>query len=482
MKGYELSVVILYFIFCICVALYFRRKAGAGEVAYWGAERKIGFFVNGTAQFSALVSSASFLGFLGLSYRLGWSFTTMAFGVGSTLGFCLSMLLASGPLRRYSEMKGKFTLANFFSDRYGTGTALATSIFVLILFPAYIVPQLMGGGLAGSYLLGIDFKYAVIIVGIVYVGYVMLGGMLSVTWTDFIQGLLMWLFMVGLSVIAIIHFGGFGALIPKALSVNPHFLHIHPKVSPWTYFGITVGVLMFALSSPHIIMRLFTAKNVNQGRGALSLTAGLSLTFHLVGYLGVAAAALIIAPKLGKIDNTYIVVMNELFPPLLRGFAVAGILAAIMSTTDAMLLASGAEFSNNIYKRFFRPDATDRQTIMVGKIIMAIIGVVTIILALYQTKTIGIIVGLLVEGTGSAFVVPLIAGIWWKRANHTGGFLSCVGGFVVFVIIHYAKVVPMFAEILIALPVSIICMIVGSLLTAAPSQQDVEFVEALHKA
>lgn len=341
MKLPELTITIIYFIACIWIALYYRRKAGTGDVAYWGAERKIGFIVNGFAQFSALVSAASFLGSLGLCYRLGWSFTTMAFGVGSTLGFVLSMLIASGPLRRYSEIKGKFTLANFFSDRYGTPTALATSIFVLILFPAYIVPQLMGGGLAGAYVLGIDFKYAVILVGIVYVGYVLLGGMLSVTWTDFMQGILMFIFMVGLSITAIIHFGGLGSLIPKALSVNPYFLSLHPKISPWTYFGIALGVVMFVLASPHIIMRLFTAKNVKQGRAALSLTAGLSLVFHLLGYIGIAAAALILAPKLPKIDKTYIVVMDELFPTLIRGFAVAGILAAIMSTTDVMLLASG---------------------------------------------------------------------------------------------------------------------------------------------
>lgn len=104
-----------------------------------GAERKIGLIVNGFAQFSALVSAASFLGFLGLCYRLGWSFTTMAFGVGSTLGFVLSMLIASGPLRRYSEIKGKFTLTNFFSDRYGTPTALATS--TLGRFGGLITPE-----------------------------------------------------------------------------------------------------------------------------------------------------------------------------------------------------------------------------------------------------------------------------------------------------------------------------------------------------
>lgn len=112
---------------------------------------------------------------------------------------------------------------------------------------------------------------------------------------------------------------------------------------------------------------------------------------------------------------------------------------------------------------------------------MLIIGILTMILAIFQTKTIGVIVGLLVEGTGSAFVVPLIAGIWWKRANIVGAFLSCVGGFVVFVVIHYMKVVPMFAEILIALPVSIILMILGSLLTGPPPKEKVELVESLHR-
>ena len=305
--------------------------------------------------------------------------------------------------------------------------------------------------------------------------------MLAIGWHDIIPGVLMFTFMVGLSIVAIVRFGGFGVLIPQALSVNPHFLGIHPALSPWTYFGISLGVMMFALASPHIIMRLFTARNPKQGRAALSLTAFLSTTFHLLGYIGVAAVALIIAPKLQNIDNTYIVVMDELLPSGLKGFATAGILAAIMSTTGAMLLASGSEFANNIYKKFLKPETSYKATINLARILMVVIGVITIILALNQTKSIGIIVGLLVEGTGSAFAVPLIAGLWWKRANKVGGFLSVVGGFTVFVIVHFLNVVPMFAEILISLPASLIFMILGSLLTEPPSYETVQFVERLHK-
>jgi sodium/pantothenate symporter len=482
MKQMELVIFVAYFAMCIGIALYFRKVAGKGESTYWGANRSIGFFVNGVALFSTLVSAASFMGFLGLAYRLGWSLTTMAFGVSSTLGFIFCMLLASGPLRRFSELRGKFTMTSFFAERYNSATALATTIFVLILFPAYIVPQLMGAGLAGAYMLGIEFKYAVLIVGTVYMAYVLLGGMLSVTWTDFIQGLLLFCLMVGLSLTAIVHFGGLGQLLSQAVAVNPHYLGIHPKTSIWTYFGISLGVFMFVLSSPHIIMRLFTTKNVNQGRASLSLTAGLSLVFHLLGYIGVAAAALVFEPKLAKIDNTYIVVMDKLFSPFMRGLALAAILAAIMSTTSGMLLAVAAEFSNNLYKKFFNQSATESQVIRVAKIVICSVGLLTMILALFQTKSIGVIVGLLVEGTGSSFVVPLLAGLWWKRANALGGFLSVMGGFITFIAIHFSGVVPMFAEILISLPASALFMVIGSLVSAPPTNKTLEFMQSLHQS
>jgi Na+/proline symporter len=103
-------------------------------------------------------------------------------------------------------------------------------------------------------------------------------------------------------------------------------------------------------------------------------------------------------------------------------------------------------------------------------------------LAIFQTKSIGVIVGLLVEGTGSCFVVPLLAGLWWKRANALGGFLGVVGGFLTFVAVHFSHTVPMFAEILVSLPASALFMIVGSLISAPPRGETIQFMESLHKS
>lgn len=481
MKTTELIIAVVYMAVCIGIALYFRKRAGMDAASYWGANRSIGFFVNGIAQFSALLSAASFLGFLGLTYRMGWSFTTITFGAGPSLGFVIAMLLVSGPLRKYSEDRGKFTLTSYLSERYSSASGLATSLIVLILFPAYIIPQLMGAGLVGSYVLGVDFRSAVVLVGSVYVGYVLLGGMLSVTWTDFMQGILMFVFMVGLSVFAIFHFGGVSSLLGKALAVNPYFLSLNPKISPWTYFGLSLGAALWVVASPHLIMRHFTVKDVNEGKASLLLTSGISLVFHLLGYLGVAAAALVLFPKLENIDNTYIMVMNELFSPVIRGLAVAGIIAAIMSTTDAILLALGAEFSNNIYKKYINPEATDHQSIRMAQFIMLAIGAVTIALALVQTKTIGVIVALLIGGMGSSLAVPLVAGIWWKRANKVGAFLSIVGGFAAYAMTFFMRLTPKFGEILIGLPVSLLFMVIGSLVSAPPDDETRRFFDSLHE-
>jgi SSS family transporter len=479
-KPVEFSIFVLYLAACIVIALYFLKKASKGESAFWGAERSIGSFVSGVALFATLISTGSFLGFVGIAYRLGWSLTTMAFGTSVALGFILNMLLTGGAMRRYSELRGKFAMSAFFAERYNAPTAVAGTLVVLLLYPFYAVAELIGSGLALQYLFGIPFQIAVLITGVVLGGYVLLGGMLSVTWNDFMQGILKFGVMVGLGILALYAFGGLGPMLDKARTANPYFLTLHPKVSPWTYIGLSLGGASFALSSPHVIMRLFAARNAATARKSLSLTALLIFLFHVLGYLGVAGAALCIAPKLARIDQVLFVTMDALFPAVLKGLAVAGIMAAAMSTTSGMLLAIGAEFSSNLYKRFVRPEADQYQTLRVGKIVILVVIIATTLMAMFQTSSIGVIVALTLEGVASAFMAPLVVGLWWKRANGLGGFLGVAGGFVSFVIVHFAVGIPQFAEALVSIPVSFAAIIVGSLVTAPPKPETIEFLEAIH--
>jgi len=483
LRGTELSVTILYFAVCIGIAVYFTKRAGAGSTAYWAAERGIGVWVNGVGVFTTLVSGGSFLGFLGFTGQFGWAFAGVSLATGTTLGFVLLGLLVGGPLRRYSELKGKFTLSNFFTERYGPAAGRLATLLIIVILWIYIVPQLMAGGMAAQYVLGVSRSLAVVLVGVVIVFYVLVGGMLSVTWTDFVQGLLKFAMMIGLSAVAMHEFGGVGPLIEKASAAQPSMMDLNPGLSPWAYVGLPSGIAVFIISSPHTIMRLFTAKSVRHGRAALSLTAALCLVFHLVGYLGVGAAALVIAPgtlRTKGYDKSYLEVMDALFSPVLRGLSISAILAAVMSTTAGILLTVGAEFSVNVYKRYLRPDATDRQAIRASQGLMLLIGITTVAGALGVRESIGKVIAMLAMAMGSAFSAPLLAGIWWKRANATGGVLGIAGGLVAYLAAGLSGRLPAFTEILVAFPVSVAGVLVGSLLTPRPSEEKAEFVEALH--
>ena len=483
LKAVELTVTILYFAVCIGIAVYFTKRAGAGSTAYWAAERGIGVWVNGVGVFTTLVSGGSFLGFLGFTGRYGWAFAGVSLATGTTLGFVLLGLLVGGPLRRYSEVQGKFTLSNFFTERYGPAAGRLATVLIIVILWIYIVPQLMAGGMAAQYVLGVSRTLAIVLVGAVILVYVLLGGMLSVTWTDFVQGILKFAMMIGLSWVAIDTYGGLGPLIENATVEQPSLMSLHPKLSPWAYVGLPLGIAVFITSSPHTIMRLFTARSVRKGRAALSLTAALCLVFHLFGYLGVGTAALVIAPDVLRTkgyDKSFLEVMDALFSPLLRGLAISAILAAVMSTTAGILLTVGAEFSVNVYKRFMRREATDREAIRASQILMLVIGISTVVGALAVKESIGKLIAMLVMAMGSAFSVPLLAGIWWKRANAVGGVLGIVGGLASYLAAHWSGRLPAFTEILVAFPVSLLGVVVGSLLSARPSFEKAQFVEALH--
>lgn len=483
MKTTEVTITFLYFVLCIGIALYFRKRAGKGTRAYFGAEQSIGPWINGWATFSTLVSAGSFLGFIGFCYKFGWTHSVIALGVPLTLGFVLMLLFISGPLRKYSQNHSKFTLSEYFGERYSSKSSLISSIIICLLYPTYIVPQLIGGSHVTAYLLGIESYYAIFLISVIFIVYVIFGGMLSITWTDFFQAILMFGCMLGLTVIAFAKFGGVEATLAKALAVKPYFLSYPEKMPFIAFFGLALTMVSTAMCSPHVIMRVFTSRSVKEGRQAVGITAAIIFIFHVIGYLGVASAAVILFPALEQQDRTYIVVMDELFPTIMKGIATAAILAAIMSTTAGLLLATGAEFTNNIYKKYFEPEASDIKLVMTSKILMLIVGIATTVIAmlLIDRQNIGKLVGMVVGITSSSFITSILAGLWWKRANHRGALLSISSGFITYVLLLNFANMPPLSQIIIALPTSILFMILGSLATAPPSEKVQLLFMSLHE-
>ena len=186
-------------------------------------------------------------------------------------------------------------------------------------------------------------------------------------------------------------------------------------------------------------------------------------------------------PDLADADTVFLRVMEVEFPPFFRGIAVAAVLAAVMSTTDALLLACSSAISHDLLGNYLK-ERVSRKTghwITVG--VAWVVGLTAMTLA-YNPPTLitqfyTIAIGLLSAG----LFVPVIAGLWWKKANLPGGIASLIGGVATYLLVQFSpELFPPASAILFALPVSALLMWLGGTLGAPEKDTMIAAVSALH--
>ena len=457
----ETAIVLCYFVLVLVIGLYFRNRRSADE--YWSAGGSIGTFVNSMAIFAAFASGGTFLGAIGIVYSLGVPLWWAA-AVGSVVGFLVAAIFVAKPLRRLEQ----HTLPDIFDYLYADGRInLIAPMIILIGYFMYMVAQLRAGGLVSDYLLGIGYLPAVTAIGLVFIAYVALGGMWAITVTDFLQGVLMWGL---LAVIWVISFGYFGYSMSAPLSEAPRVAGTG-TLEMQTYIGFAL-IWAFAVAVlPHIAMRAFSAKSPESAKRAYAWVA-LMYILATLPFVHIAGAAISIDPELAEADYALLLVMESILPELVAGFAAATILAAVMSSTDALLLAMAAAVSNDLYGNFVDTDATEERIVNMGSVAVVVIGLLGIIAA-WNPPT--YLVELYTDGTGlmaAAFFFPLILGIWWKPMNRYGATAGMIGGALAYAVAYFYT--PMFGAIIYAVPVSLVCCVVATWATDARSAERIE--------
>src|SRR5690625_3699996 len=176
----------------------------------------------------------------------------------------------------------------------------------------------------------------------------------------------------------------------------------------------------------------------------------------------------------------FVSVIENYMSPLFAGIMFAGLLAAIMSSADAMLLAISAGVARDIYKEYIKKDATEKQVTRLGFVIMVVASMIGILIAIEPPQLIAIMVGWVGGGLLSTFGFPLVLGIWWKRANTAGALAGMLGGAFTFIVLAITKPFALVSEPIIAAPVSLILVIVISLITSPPTAEMQNQVEKYH--
>ncbi|ALX48444.1 sodium:solute symporter family protein [Lentibacillus amyloliquefaciens] len=474
MQIMETIILGVYLVLMTLIGIYFTRRAHSSESDYWTAGKSINTFVGAFALFAALASSSSLMGAVGSGVALGIPFL-FAYGFGAVAILPFTLFLVSGQIRR----SGVNTLPEFFKQRYGNAVQVVAVAIVVIGMTFYMVPQLTASGLIGSYVLGIDYTTAVIVLGIGFTVYAALGGMWAITYTDLIQGSVMLVGMLVLSLIILFQHDGFSSLIQDALSVTPTFGDI---TQPWmSYFGLFLAFLWFGIVSPSAVMRNFASRDARTARRSAMWACLLYLLIFGFGLIVAAGgASLGIADTLNNQDMIFVSVIENYMSPLLAGIMLSGLLAAIMSSADAMLLAISAGVARDIYKEYINKEASEQTVTRIGFVVMIIASIVGIIIAINPPQLIAIMVGWVGGFLLSSFGFPLVLGIWWNRANKAGALAGMLGGALTFLILVITKPFALVSEPIIASPISLLLVIVVSLMTAPPSAATQEQINRYH--
>lgn len=475
MRVTEFIIMLVYLIIVMAIGLFYRKRATESVEDYWVAGRSVGAIVNGFAYEAANSSAAAMMGFVALGYVFGLPMA-LTIGLSANIGIFLAMVLVAAPLRR-SEF---FTLSEFLEARYQSKfLRIVSALITMVLFWFYMIPQLTGAGLVGEMVLGIPYITALVIAGVVVVAYSALGGMWAVTWTDLLQGILLVVTIFGLGWLGIFYMGGLGSTIQAVTAKMPELYLLSPEIPYSRYIGLFFAVALFQVASPHLMMRFFTTKTAEVARASMLTTLFVHPLTYIAGYVFLLSAGVLIAPALDNPDTLTLVIVDALLPPVIAGLVFGGILAAIMSSIDAMLLAIGAAISHDIY-RYIKPTSSEDEKLLAGQIAIWASGLIAVVAAINPPPLIGVVVGLVLGAIASGFFWPLVLGIYWKRANAAGAIAGTLGGVVVFSIIHLSKIVPVFAEVLIAVPISALLVVFVSLATAEPPKESQELVIKMH--
>jgi len=372
------------------------------------------------------------MGLPGAMYLSGMSSLWIA--VGLVIGAFLNYLIVAPRLRTYTEVANdSITLPDFFENRFNDKSHMlrvVSSVVIVVFFTLYTSSGIVAGGKLFESSFGLNYDVGLYVTAGVVVAYTFFGGFLAVSLTDFVQGCIMFIALVLVPVVAINEVGGIGEVQASVSNIDPELLNIFSGVSLISIISAMAWGLGY-FGQPHIIVRFMAIRNVKEMPTARRI--GMSwMIVAIIGAMATGFAGIAYVAKTGmKLDDAetiFILLSQILFNPLIAGFLLAAILAAIMSTISSQLLVTSSSLTEDFYKTFLHKDASDKQQVMVGRISVILVALVAIYLAHDRNSSILTLVSNAWAGFGAAFGPVIIGSLYWKKMTRNGALAGMITG------------------------------------------------------
>ena len=443
----HLLAMIIYMGAVVAIGLYFSKRANKDANTYFLGGRSLGPWVSAFSAEASDMSGWLLMGLPGLAYwtgiaDAGWT------AIGLFVGTYFNWLIVSRRLRRYSVKVDAITLPGYFSKRFHEKNKViltVSSLFITLFFTVYAGQCLASCGKLFVNLFGFDYHVMMIIAALFVLVYTFLGGFLAESASDFMQAIVMIVTLTIILIIAVASAGGISSVIQNTKDIDG-FLSLVETATPSEggLFGDSKGFSFLSVISalawglgyfgmPQVLLRFMGIRSegeLKRSRRVACIWLFIAMTVAVfIGIVGRSFADITYASN-AEAEEIFIDLSTKFLPPVLAGFACAGILAASISSSDSYLLISTSAIAENIYHGIFKKDATDKQVMWASRIAMAVITIIAMIIAWDSDSTIFGITSFAWAGFGATFGPLMLFSLFWKDTSYIGALAGMFTGAV----------------------------------------------------
>ena len=488
------------------LAIGFRYSDNKTSEDFYLGGRKLGPIVTAMSTEASDMSAYLLMGVPGLAFFCGVAEASWT-AIGLSVGTYLNWLIVAKRLRRYSAKINAITVPDFLATRFRDNTKLIETlgaVAIIVFFVPYTASGFSACGKLFNSLFGFDYMTSMIISAAVIVTYCALGGFMAASITSLIQSIVMTVALIIVMVFGIRTAGGWDVVVANAKEI-PGYLSLTASTSivaesagQYTPFMIasTLAWGLGYFGMPHVLVHFMAVESeeklsLSRRVGSIwcVVSLGVAVVIGIIGY-SMAKAGVIPMPESASVAENMIVNTSGviasygIFPAIVAGIIIAGILAATMSTADAQLLGAASGVTYNIINNVLGKKLNDKQSMLIARLTVIVVAIFGVIFASNPDSSIFRVVSFAWAGFGATFGPVMLLALFWKRCNKWGAIAGMFTGAVMIFVWKFgiAKIGGIFAiyELLPAFIISCIVIVIVSLCTGDPESEIVAEFESVN--
>ena len=428
----------LYFIVVLAIGLFSFKQSSTDMSGYMLGGRSLSPKVTALSAGASDMSGWMLMGLPGAVYISGLSSVWIA--IGLTIGAFFNYLLVAPRLRVYTEYANNaITIPDYFENRFNDTShilRLISSVVIIVFFAVYTSSGIVAGGKLFESSFGLSYEFGLYLTAGVVVVYTLFGGFLAVSITDFVQGCIMFIALILVPLVVFTQLDGISGTASQFSDLPYSYWDLLTDASNGNSLSIMAIISLLAwglgyFGQPHIIVRFMAIRSVSE----VKIARRIGMSWMIVTLIGAVSTGLLgfayvksQGMTLNDPETIFIFLSQVLFHPLISGFLLAAILAAIMSTISSQLLVTSSSLTGDIYQLFLHRNASQKELVLVGRISVLLVALLAIALAYDRNSSILSIVSNAWAGFGAAFGPVVLFSLYWSKMTRLGAIAGMLSG------------------------------------------------------